>query len=128
MSTALGPEDVFELCPVAEVALAGGGMEGTVREGMSEGVEGLVGHRTGCAWADDVVIGVGAVCDGVIGEEAMAGEGLGASRAELLVAMGEFLSRVDTYDERGWVEGVSVRVRDIGHGSVVRDGGFPRVS
>ena len=43
-SAALGPENVVELSSIAEVALAGVGMTGAVREDVSEGIEGLVGR------------------------------------------------------------------------------------
>ena len=55
----------------------------------------------------------------------MAGKDLVADGADVAVAVMEFLPRVDTEYERGWVEGVRVRSGDVGHGSVVGDRHFP---
>ena len=55
----------------------------------------------------------------------MSSEDLIADGADVTVAVVELLPRVDTEYERGWVEGVGVWSRDVGHGSMVGDRRFP---
>ena len=99
------------MCVVAEVTTALGRMDGALGEGV------FTSERASTHTCD-VVVGEGAVFEGVTGSEVVVCERSGPGGVKLLVAMVVFLPCIDTDQKGGWVEGVGSGPRDSGHGSV----------
>jgi hypothetical protein len=87
------------MCVVAEEASSWGGVNGAR-------CEDVVACKNAPAWARDVIVGEGAMADGVAGCEVVIGEAPGTSCVELPMSMVVLLPCVNSDKERGWVKGV----------------------
>ena len=104
-------KDVIHVCVVAEVTTAWVGVDGAMDECV------LTSERA-AALAGDVVVGVGAMFDGVAGSEVVVGETSCTGCVQLLVAVMVLLPSVNSDEKRGGVEGVVPGPRYAGHWSV----------
>ena len=78
----------------------------------------MLAGKGAAALAGYVVVGVGAVFEGVTGSEVVVGEATCTSGVQLPVTVVVLLSRVNSNEKRGWVEGVVPGPGDAGHWSV----------
>ena len=104
-------EDIIHVCVVAKVTSAWLGVDRTMDECVLAG-EGAA------ALAGNVVIGVGAVFEGVTGSEVVVGEATCTGGVQLPVTVVILLPSVNSDEKRGWVEGVVPGPGDAGHWSV----------
>ena len=89
-------KDVIHVCIVAEMMSAWVGVDGAMDEGVLAG-EGAA------ALAGNVVVGMGAVFEGVTGSEVVVGEAACTGGVQLPVTVVVFLPSVNSDEERGWV-------------------------
>ena len=99
------------MCVVAEVTSAWDGVDRTVDKCVLAG-------KGAAALAGNVVVGVGAVFEGVSGGEVVMGEAACAGSVELPVTVVILLPSVNSDEKGGWVEGVVPGPGDAGHWSV----------
>ena len=99
------------MCVVAEVTSAWVGVDGAMDECV------LTGERA-AALAGDVVVGVGAVFEGVTGSEVVVGEAACTGCVQLPVTVMVLLPSVNSDKKRGWVEGVIPGPGYAGHWSM----------
>ena len=104
-------KDVVHMCVVAKVTSAWVGVDGTMDKCV------LVSERV-AAVAGDVVVGVGAVFEGVTGCEVVVGKAACTGGVQLPVAVVVLLPSVNSDEEGGWVEGVVPGPGYAGHWSV----------
>ena len=99
------------MCVVAEVTSAWVGVDGAMDEGVLAG-------KGAAALAGDVVVGVGAVFEGVSGSEVVVGEAACTGCVQLPVTVMILLPSVNSDEEWGWVEGVVPGSGNAGHWSM----------
>ena len=104
-------KDVVHVCVVTEVSSAWVCVDGAMDKCVLAG-EGAA------ALAGDVVVGVGAVFEGVTGSEVVVGKAACTGCVQLPVPVVVLLPSVDSDEKRGWVEGVVPGPWNAGHWSV----------